>query len=143
MGKAFVPVLAIGSVLGIVLFKSGFIFLLLAMLPTVMAYYMDHTEDRSMFKTVFACNFAATLPTLAPMLQASKHYDIGTVMTTPMVWLFVYGGAAAGWCLIYLCRLVSRLFIVLLYEYRITALERVQKRLVDEWGAHIHKNSSS
>lgn len=142
LGKALLPVLGIGCVLGILLLRSGFIFLLLAMLPAVMAYYMDHTEDKSMFKTVLACNFAATLPTLMPMLQSSKHYDIGNVMSTPMVWLFVYGGAAAGWCLIFLCRLVSRLFIVLIYEYKIAALERVQKKLVDEWGIQIQKNTA-
>lgn len=140
MGKAMMPILAVGGLAGIVLLRGGFIFLLLAMLPSVMAYYMDHTADKSMFKTVFACNFAATLPTLTPLLQGSKHFDIGTIMTTPMVWLFVYGGAAAGWCLIFLCRLVSRLFIVLLYEYKIATLEKIQKKLTDEWGTQLQKN---
>ncbi len=66
-----------------------------------------------------------------------KHYDVGPLMADPMVWLMVYSGAAAGWCLIYLCRFIARFFVTILYEYNIAALEAHQKQMLDEWGQQI------
>ena len=54
-----------------------------------------------------------------------------------MVWLLVYSGAAAGWCLIYLCRFIARFIVTLMYEYNTSSLENMQKRLVEEWGQEI------
>lgn len=145
VNKLLLPILLVVGGLSLVIMPGGFLFMLLAMLPTFMAYFMDHTPNKSAFKTVLACNLAATVPTLLPMIKGSaqvKHADIYTIMSTPSVWLFVYGGAAAGWCLIYLCRLVSRLFVVLSYEYKIVALERMQKKLLEEWGQQLQKKSS-
>ncbi len=133
------------SIAGIVVLQGGFIFLLLAMLPAIMAYFMDHAPDKSYFKTVLACNFAATIPTLVVIIKGvmqMKRADVGMIMSTPSVWLFVYGGAAAGWCLIYLCRLVARLFIVLSNEYKTAVLERMQKKLLEEWGQQLQRKSS-
>src|SRR5436305_1903698 len=93
LSKAIIPVcLALAAVL-IVMLQFGFIFLLIALLPSVVAFYTNGDKNRATFKIVGACNVAATLPTLAPMLQASlntRHYDIVSVMQDPKIWLFVY-----------------------------------------------------
>jgi hypothetical protein len=136
------PVLLIIVVAAGAILKSGCFFLLLAMLPSVMAFYMDSDRKKSRFKTVVTCNLAATLPYLIPMAQAHLHmrpYSITALMSNPTTWLLVYGGAAAGWSLIFLFRLISRLFIVLSYEYKIAALEKTQSKLLDEWGSELRQ----
>jgi cell division protein FtsW (lipid II flippase) len=138
--KAFLPLFLVVGCGMIVLLRFGFIFLLLALLPTVVAYYIDRERRRPAFKTVGACNLAATLPTLAPMIRAGiamKQYDISSVLHDATVWLFVYTGAALGWCLVFLCRFVARFIVTLSYEYNINSLEHTQKRLVEEWGQQI------
>jgi hypothetical protein len=83
---------------------------------------------------------AAMLPWLIPMILSGmqfKHYNSYGVMSNPFAWLVVFGGAAMGWCLIYICSFMSRFFISTLYEMNAVALEKFQKKLVDEWGEEI------
>lgn len=138
MQKAILPILLVIGLLALVIMKKGAIFLLLALLPAFMAYFIDSHPSKSVFKTVLACNFAATLPTLMPLLQAGLRMQPNTqataAMTDPMTWLFIYGGAAAGWCLVFLCRIISRFILTVSYEFHIVALERSRKRLLEEWG---------
>lgn len=138
--KAAVPVLILVSIALIVLLQLGFIFLLLALLPSVAAYFIDTNAGKPLFKTVLSCNFAATLPSLAPMIRASihlHHYDVAPILQDPLIWLFVYSGAAAGWGLIFLCRFIARFIVTIMYEYSITSLENLQRHLVEEWGPQI------
>jgi hypothetical protein len=138
--KAIKPMLAIAALLIILLLKAGFIFLMLAFLPAIVAYYIDHDESRPIFKIVFTWNLAATLPTLIPLFKAGVEMHprgIIELMANPAVWLFVYGGAAVGWGVIFLCRLVAKLIVAVTYEYQLKHMETLQKRLLDEWGQHI------
>ena len=140
MSKAFVPLIIVLSVLLVLTLQFGFIFLLVALLPSVMAYFVDDHEGKPIFKTVLACNATGTLPPLMPMLMSGMqfHYhDVTAAMLAPHVWLFIYGGAAAGWGLIYLCRFIAHFILVIIYEYRIVSLERFQRKLIDEWGAEV------
>lgn len=140
MAKAFLPLFLVLSCALVVLLRFGFIFFLLAMLPTFVAFYIDREHKRAAFKVVGACNLAALLPTLTPMLKAGlamKHYDVSSVLHDPGIWLFVYCGAAMGWCLVYLCRYIARFVVTLSYEYNIHSLENLQKHLVEEWGQQI------
>ncbi len=140
LSKAFLPLILVIVCGLIVLLRFGFIFLLLALLPTFVAYYVDRSKGRPAFKVVAACNIAAVLPVIEPMIKAGlkfKHYDVSSVLHDPSTWLFVYTGAAIGWCLIYLCRFIARFVVTVAYEYNINALEHMQKRLVEEWGHQI------
>jgi hypothetical protein len=129
-----------GCVALIVLLQSGFIFFLLAMLPAIMAFYTDMRPDKSVFKILGACNLAAAMSSLVPMVQTTlkfKHYDVTTVMFDPAAWLLVYTGAAMGWGLIYLCRFIARFALIMSYEYHVMALNNEQKHLLEEWGKEI------
>jgi hypothetical protein len=140
MHKAYMPLLLTVAVILVVLLQFGFLVLLLALLPAIMAYFIDGNEGRPMFKTVLTCNLTGALPSLTPMLKAGlqfQHADISGVMASPHVWLFIYGGAAAGWGLIYLCRFIANFLLIIMYEYKILALERFQKKLMEEWGQQI------
>lgn len=142
--KAFMPILIILSLAGVVILQAGFIFLLLALLPAVIAYYVDNHPGQPLFKTVAACNMAATLPTLFPMIEAAmrmKRYDVMALMSNPSVWMFIYLCAAAGWCLTYLCRLIARFIMVLIYEYKIAALGLAQRHLLEEWGNQLKEKN--
>lgn len=144
-GKLAKPLLIIGGILLVLVLQFNFIFLLLALLPAVVAYYIDHEPGKPTFRVVFACNFSATLPFLMPMIGSGlmfKNNNIGDIISTPYVWLVVYTGAAVGWCLVYVCYALARFMIVLLYDYKISVLERFQKKLIDEWGAQITSHSS-
>lgn len=140
MQKAYMPLFLTLSVVLMVLLQFGFVFLLIALLPSIMAFFVDSNEGKPIFKTVLFCNFAGALPSLGPMLKSGlqfQYHDISSTMASPHVWLFIYGGAAAGWGLIYLCRFIAQFLLIITYEYKVMSLERFQKKLIEEWGPEV------
>lgn len=138
IGQKFIlPIFIIVCILLIVLLQLGFIFLILALLPSITAYFFDEDHDSMMFRTVFACNLAATLPTLTPLFVSGlkfKHYDIGSVMGDPSIWIFIYGGAAIGWGMIHFGSQIAHIFLDIQYKLRSASLERGQEKILEEWG---------
>ncbi len=135
--KLIFPLMVIVCILLIGLLQLGFIFLILALLPSITAYFIDEDYDRTNFRTVFACNLAATIPTLTPMFISGlklKHYDISSVIGSPQVWIFIYSGAAIGWCMINVSGHVARLVLDMQYKFRSASLEKTQVKLLEEWG---------
>ena len=141
IGQKFIfPLLIIVSLLLIGILQLGFIFLLIALLPSIAAYFVDEDSDLATFRTIFACNLAATLPTLTPIFASGlklKHYDISSIIGNPNVWLFIYGGAAIGWCMIHFSSQVAYVFLEIQYKFRAASLEKAQTRLLEEWGDSI------
>lgn len=140
LNKILLPLLLIFCFAAVVILQLGFIFIMLAMLPTLVAYFMDNHHGLPLFKTIGACNLSALLPVIAPMIEAVVYpdpFDPVEFMSNPMNWLIVYGGAALGWVLIFLCRIIGSFIMTLMYEYRIASLERMQKKLIEEWGQNI------
>ncbi|MDX1975830.1 MAG: hypothetical protein SFT92_09190 [Rickettsiales bacterium] len=131
--------LALCLILVIVL-RFGFLFMLLAMLPSIVAWFIDQTPKKQIFNTVFAANLAGTLSPMTPMVSSLLHlqdYDITPLMKDPAVWLVIYASAAAGWGLVFFCHSVARFIISLVYAYRAIALENKQELLIAEWGKEI------
>ncbi len=125
---------------GIVVLQFGFIFIMLAMMPAIVAWYTDTDRKHSVFKIIGCGNLAAGLSTFAPIVQSafhSKRFDVESVITDPSVWLFIYLGAGSGWGMIYLCRFISRFVVTMTYEYNISTLKKQQQRLIAEWGPEI------
>jgi hypothetical protein len=95
----FTPVVLIFCGVAIVILQFGFIFLMGALLPSLAAYYVDNTRGKHAFKTVFACNLAATLPSLTPMVHSLlnfQHYDALPLLLNANAWLFIYMGSCAN-----------------------------------------------
>ncbi len=135
--KLIKPLMLIVCILLVGILQLGFIFLLMALLPSIAAYFVDEDADRVTFRTIFACNLAATIPSLTPVFVSGlklKHYDIGSIITSPNVWLFIYSAAATGWCMIHFGNHVARSFLEIQYKFRAASLERAQARLLEEWG---------
>ena len=140
--KLFLPVLIVNCVVLAFVLQLGFIFVLLALLPSVVAYYIENSSGKASFKVVASCNVAALLPTITPiMMNALKmeKSEVMTIMADPLTWLIIYGGAAIGWILLFLCRYIARFFVIVYLEYQIASLERFQKRLLGEWGNQIQE----
>jgi hypothetical protein len=140
LNKIILPLLLILCFAAVIILQLGFIFIMLAMLPTLVAYFMDNHHGLPLFKTVAACNISALLPVIAPMIEAVMHmdpFDPVEFMSNPMNWLIVFGGAALGWVLILLCRIIGSFIMTIIYEYNIASLEKTQKRLIEEWGQNI------
>lgn len=140
MGKFYVALLFIVSGFLIVVLQFGFIFLLISMLPSFVANFVDPDPGKHKFKVVMCCNIAAVIPTMAPMFEASFHfkpYDITVLISNPSLWLFIYGGAGIGWALIFLCNQMAYYIVAARNDFVIYQIEEQQRRLVEEWGPQV------
>lgn len=144
--KLITPLMIIVCILLIVLLQLGFIFLILALLPSITAYFIDDDYDLTTFRTIFACNLAATIPTITPMFISAlklKHYEIGSIIGNPNVWIFIYGGAVIGWVMIHFSSQVARVILDIQYKLRSTSLEKTQLKILDEWGDNVKQLTES
>ena len=136
--KAPVLLLVLFSLFMVIIFQLGFIFFLMSMLPTVVAYYVDNSRHQSTFHTVFACNLAGVLPFLSKMLQGSGPGNpTSLIMTDASNWLIVYLAAGFGWLLVFSTPVAAEFFIRNMHKRQVNRLERVQQRISDEWGAEV------
>ncbi|MGE3714203.1 MAG: hypothetical protein AB7F82_06715, partial [Alphaproteobacteria bacterium] len=140
MNKIILILLILLSFAAVVVLRMGAIFVMLGLLPSLMAYYLDRDPNLATMKTVLTCNIASMLPILYPMIRAGfmfEPFNTYEVIMDPFNWLIAYAGAALGWSLILLCRIIARFLDALAYEYQIRELERTQKHLLQEWGTEL------
>lgn len=138
--KALLPALICLIVAAVFILRFGAIILILTVIPSVVAFFIDHKEGRPTFKVIAACNLSAALPFIVQIVNFSlkKQYtEVGQVMDDPRAWAFIYFGAAAGWGMLFLAKLVGRVVTLMQYDYKMHILEKKQALLVQEWGEGI------
>ncbi len=122
----------------IIMLQSGFLFVLLGLMPSVVAYFVDVARGKPTFKCVLSCNLAGMVPTFADVLisdsmPAAMQMLMGDVFT----WLIVYGAAAGGYALLTTCRILTLVGIIVSWDARIESMLKKQQKLVEEWGASV------
>ncbi|MFZ4124729.1 MAG: hypothetical protein ACOYJ2_01485 [Rickettsiales bacterium] len=130
--------LIIISIFLIIFMRTGFVFFIMAILPSIVAYYLDRTAQRYTFHTVFACNLAGTLPFIGQIIKnGAAQAEIQVVMGDTLNWLIIYAAAGFGWLLVYAAPAFAQGFINILHKNQITRLERMQNRIISEWGKEV------
>ncbi len=95
------------------LLRTGFMFVIIAMLPSIVAYYFDVTKQRYLFRSIFASNLSGLLPFIGQLLQhgPSSNGVLQKVMGSSFTWFMVYGAAMMGWLLVKVCPLIAQMMI--------------------------------
>jgi hypothetical protein len=118
--------------------RTGFMFVIIGLLPSIVAYYMDITADRYTFKTIFACNLCGMLPYIGRMLhEGPSSALLQNLMGTAMNWVIIYGTAILGWLLVEICPMIAQVLIAGFSQAQITRIERLQKKIEREWGPEV------
>jgi len=135
--------LVLVSLVMVVVFRLGFIFILLALLPTVVAFYIDLSKTRFTFHTVFACNLAGVLQFIPDIISStSSSGSITQTMSNTTNWLIVYSSAGIGWVLVYAVPMAAQFFINNMHQRQISRLARMQGRIIEEWGKEVEEASN-
>lgn len=127
------------SMMTIAIFKTGFIFMVIGLLPSIVAYYLDVTRSRTTFHTVLACNLSGVLPYMARILQESSTSGsyVTSLMGDAQTWLVVYASAGFGWLLVFATPLFAQLIISMFNRGQIARFESMQDRIVKDWGPEV------
>jgi hypothetical protein len=140
-GKNTTLVLAIVLMLVLALFERPIcLLLLLALVPTMLAWLVDDTPGQSLIRTVAPLNLTSALPFALKLWHEHNSLDqVFVFMSSSTTWVALYGAAVFGWMLYYLAPAVITTVVQRRIErLRDAALER-QKALKDEWGDDVEK----
>jgi hypothetical protein len=135
LSKLMMLVLIIGMT---VLLEAGFLFVLFGMLPTIIAFYADTTDERLGATTIGCCNLSGVLPYVLTLHGASNSWTMLTqYLSDPMIYLHMYGMAACGYVLIRICPTLYRWGMRAINTSLAFQVQQQQENLVREWGEGI------
>jgi hypothetical protein len=140
-GKNATLVLGIVVMLVLALFERPICLLLvLALVPTMLAWLVDDTPGQSLIRTVAPLNLASSLPFAIKLWHEHTSLDqVFVFMSGRATWIALYGAATFGWMLYYLApAVISTVVQRRIERLRDNAIER-QKALKDEWGDEVEK----
>lgn len=130
--------LIISSLLLMAFLRTGFVFYIIGMLPSILVYYLDQSPHRYTFKTIFFCNLSGMLPFLGQLLRyGPSSAALQDIMGDPASWIIIYGSAAFGALLISITPLVAQTLIGRLHQTQVMRLQRAQKKIENEWGKEV------
>lgn len=127
--------LLLGSIALIFLIKHSFIFLMIGMMPTVIAYLVDSDSEKQRFRVVRNFNLIGVLPSLPGLIaQGNSVVAVHGALSNPYSWLTMYGAALVGFLLVWITPAISYFLMDLNTTRRIRRLEKAQDTLRKEWG---------
>lgn len=133
--------LIVSSLAMMVFLRTGFIFVVVAMLPAIVAYYMDHSPRPYLFKTVFALNLSGVLPYIGRMLREGPMGSLQPIMQSIDTWIIIYGAALSGYVLVSITPILTHVFLGRFHVGQVQRIEGVLKRIEGEWGEEVTKFS--
>lgn len=138
MGKKYKIFLILFCLFAMAFLRTGFIFIIIGMLPSIVAYYVDQSDHRYTFKSIFYCNTAGMLPYIAQLMEyGPRSSNIQGIMDHPLTWIVVFGAATGGLLLTLLGPIVAEMLIGSIHQTQVRSLQRAQKRIEKEWGNEI------
>ncbi len=120
-------------------------FVLLAMLPTFVAGFLDRREGKYAAYAVGGFNLSGALPYLFRMLDGSTPGMLGLldVISSPWPWLVILGASAIGWMIYYAVPILVLRYQAIRDRQRIKYLRQRQTELVEEWGSEVSPENNA
>lgn len=138
--KANLPLLISVGLIAVVFLKTTAIFLVMGMLPSIVSYYADISHSKKYFRSLATCNLAGVMPYAAEMIaRHNTSSSFVAVATDGITWLVIFSAAGFGWVLVSVCPSIARYIIDLLQKGRISRIEHIQRKLVEEWGIEVQR----
>lgn len=132
------------SLLLMAILRTGFVFFIIGVLPSIVAYYTDVSKHRYTFKSIFACNLSGMLPFLGKMMMHGPSSSLlQEIMSRGTNWLIIYASAMLGWLLVQVCPMIAQIMIVGLHQTQVARMKRVQEKIEGEWGPEVAQFSYS
>ena len=105
------------------------------LLPAVVAWVIDRTEQKYATFCVLGMNFSGIFPFLTDVWFKEHSTEAATrILTNPFDLMVIYGAAAFGWMMFKTVPPVVSTFMSVMLQHRVTVLREQQKTIVEEWG---------
>lgn len=119
------------------------VFLLVGLLPSVSAFFVDRRKGRLTTKTVFCFNMCGIMPYIVSILNFSGSTDASDIaknlIADVYIWCFVYLSASAGWFTAWIVPKITVMVVEHKRSIRTAMFEKTMKDLTEEWGPEVRK----
>ena len=130
-------ILVVGTFL-LVIAASTMVVLFFGMLPTLVAYIIDRSEQKSATFCVGAINFIGVFPYILDLWILPSSFDTAlNTVSDLFAMLVMYSAAAFGWLMFMAMPTVIASFVTVLQQRKVAQLRGEQKDLIEEWGAEV------
>ena len=138
-GKKVTLALAVVAMMVLALLERPIcLFMVFALVPTMVAWLVDDTPGQSLIRTVAPLNLASSLPFAIKLWHESNSLaQVFTFLSQTYTWVALYGAALFGWALYYLAPAVITTLVARRIERARTASRDRQTALKDEWGDEV------
>ncbi len=114
------------------------IVLMVAMIPTGVAFLMERGKGYYGGLTVGAMNLAGTSPYLADLWFKGHNIPAAVgIITNVFAWMMFYGAALFGWAIYSTTPSIVSAFMTMTAGNRITGMRAQQRELVQKWGPDV------
>ncbi|MCB1532950.1 MAG: hypothetical protein KDJ35_08800 [Alphaproteobacteria bacterium] len=129
------------SVLGLVMagvFMPTTVLLIVGMLPTMVAIFVDRTRQKNRAVTVGAINLAGCTPFLLELWSQGHSLEKTLfIVSDPMAIVVMYSAAAVGYMIDWAMTGLISSFLYNRGQKRIETVKKRQKDLVERWGQKV------
>jgi len=122
----------------LVVAAPALIVLVVGMVPTAVALFIDRDPEKFSAISVAALNFAGVSPYLVDLVFGEATFGHAfALVSNVFVLVVIYGAAAAGWVLVLALPPLVAIVLRFSADARIEALRKEQRQLVDDWGEDV------
>ena len=108
------------------------------MLPTVVAWLCDRTDQKYATFCVGGLNISGVFPYLMKIWTDNHTIEAGTeIISNIFTLLVMYSAAGFGWMMFLAIPPVVSAFLTVLAQSRVTTLRALQEDIVREWGPEV------
>lgn len=117
----------------------AFVFVILALMPTIVAFAIDRRNSKAASNTIGAFNMVGLMPYLVELMQSGIEASAKAqlMLTNINVWFVVYGSASMGWILVWIVPQVTGSYFVYREDVKVKRYLKEQRELYEEWGAKV------
>lgn len=109
--------------------------LLFGLLPTIVAWVVDRSQQKYATFCVCGMNFSGLFPFLSDIWFKDHSTDAAVaVLTNVFDLMVIYGAAAFGWMMFIAVPPVISQFISAMLQRRVATLREEQQKIIEEWG---------
>ena len=108
------------------------------LLPSIVAWIIDRTEQKYATACVFGLNFSGLFPFLMEIWFEDHSLDAAMrILTDVFDLMIIYGAAGFGWMLYVALPPFVTTFLSVMSEHRVTVLKENQANIIEEWGEDV------
>ncbi len=125
-------------VLMIVVSLSSMVLVFFGMVPTIVAFVIDRSKQKSATFCVGGMNFCGVFYNLLELWSGFNTWNQAvSILTDVFAQAIMFSAAAFGWMLYISVPPVVIAFLTVMLQHKVAQLRAAQKEIIDEWGEDV------